>query len=554
MKKEANSKFFLAAVIFIVLITLAVHWLFLFPLTLGFISTTLFVSIAIIFLSVLARLILRNKKVVVIIPIIILVFLGYCLISSGIFRAKDYKNLIGTIKEETFSKDISPIDITQLPVVDKTYAEKLAEKKLGEAGAIGSQVTPGEPVKQIVKDKLCWIVPLLHSGFFSWSSNREGTPGYIVVSATNADDVTFVKELNGKPIHLKYQPNAFLSDDLLRHTYYQGNEFVGLTDYSFEIDDNGAPYWVITRYKNTIGFSGEKVLGTAIVNAQTGEVKNYDINNTPSWVDRIQPEDIVRKQLNLYGEYIKGFQWFTKNNKLKTTEGGEIIYDKGNCYYYNGLTSVGKDSATIGFTLTNTKTHQTTLYKTSGATEEASIKSAEGKVQNMGYKATSPILINIENVPTYFTTLKDKDGIVRMYGMISVQDYNIVGVGETTKQTLSDYTKALTGKGNLSSLNSSGKINHEQATVLRIGQEITDKTTFYHIITKEKPDVIFVVSADASGELALTQAGDKVELDYIDADGVVINATGFDNLEFSQRKSDTQKKIEKENKTSTEKK
>ncbi|GKU23489.1 cell shape-determining protein [Clostridium folliculivorans] len=544
MKKNFNSKMRVAAIIFFALVALCFHFIFLMPLSLSFFSTTLFISIAIIIFSILFSGFSEKKLVLLLIPLTIILFIGYCVSTSGLFRSKSYKSLIGTIKEQEFSKDISPIDITQLPVVDKAYAEKLAEKKLGEAGAIGSQVVTGEPVKQIVKDKLCWVVPLLHSGFFSWVSNREGTPGYIVVSAINADDVTFVKELNNKPISLKYQPNAYLGDDLQRHAYYKGNEFTGLTDFSFEIDDNGTPYWVISRYKNTIGFAGETVIGTCIVNAQTGQVDNYDINNTPKWVDRIQPEDIIKDQLNSYGEFIKGYQWFTKNDKLKTTDDGEIIYDKGNCYFYTGLTSVGKDSATIGFTLTNMRTHETTLYKTSGATESASIKSAEGKVQNMGYTATSPILINIENVPTYFTTLKDKDGIVRMYGMISVQDYNIVGVGETTKQALSDYTKALTGKGSSSSLNSSGKVNHEQGTVLRIGQENIDKTTFYHIIVKEKPDVVFVVSSEASSELALTQPGDKIEIEYIDSDNSVINATAFDNLEFVQKKSATEQKIE----------
>ena len=50
----------------------------------------------------------------------------------------------------------------------------------------------------------------------------------------------------------------------------------GHTDYTFELDDEGNPYWVITRYDNAIGITEQKAIGTEIINAQTGETNIYD--------------------------------------------------------------------------------------------------------------------------------------------------------------------------------------------------------------------------------------------------------------------------------------
>jgi hypothetical protein len=73
---------------------------------------------------------------------------------------------------------------------------------------------------------------------------------------------------------------------------------VGLTDFSFEIDDQGMPCWVVTKYEKRIGFSGNEAVGVVLVNAQTGAIKKHSIATTPKWVDRIQPINFIENQLN----------------------------------------------------------------------------------------------------------------------------------------------------------------------------------------------------------------------------------------------------------------
>ena len=203
---------------------------------------------------------------VIAVPWVLLILVS--LLSSPIFGSKAYRDQLGDPEVRTFSSDIQVMDQNQLPIVDKALAANLADKKLGERPSLGSQVYLGEPTKQLVNGKLVWVAPLHHSGLFKWFTNMSGTPGYVVVSATNTNDVEYVEDYK-----IKYQPNSYLLDDLQRHLRLNGALFDGITDYSFELDESGQPYWIATSYKNTRGFALPEAKGIYAVNASTGDVQ-----------------------------------------------------------------------------------------------------------------------------------------------------------------------------------------------------------------------------------------------------------------------------------------
>lgn len=492
-----------------------------------------------------------NLKVGVVIPILVGLFIIFQIFNSTGFKSHEgYREMIGEVKQKEFSTEISPIDLSQIPIVDYELAKNLGEKKLGEQVALGSQVTIDDFTLINVNNQLYWVAPLVHSGFFKWFENKEGTPGYIKINATNPRDIKLVQEINGKRMKIKYQSHAYFAENLKRHIYQGGYRTVGLTDYSFELDDEGKPYWVVTKYKNTIGFSGSKALGVIIVDAETGEISDYDMDQIPRWVDRIIPVDFALKQLNNWGEYIHGWWNPSQKDVLQTTRGFNYIYNNGNCYIYTGLTSAGSDESTVGFVLINTRTKETTFYKVSGSHETAAMASAEGKVQNLGYTATFPILINIENEPTYFMTLKDKKGLVKLYAMVNVNDYSIVGTGESLSKTKSNYIKYLRNRGDWQGIGSSEDKSELEGTILRIGSSIVDDTTYYYIVLKEKSDKIFIASLNMSNELPFTREGDRVYITYYDNSNSSIDILKFDNLETSQTKGqDEEKIINKNNKS-----
>lgn len=464
------------------------------------------------------------------------VLLVYCIVlpfvtSLKVFRSDSFQKLIGKVNNgQKITNHIAPISIDKIRVVDEELAHLLGEKILGSQPALGSQVELGDFCIQKVNDNLYWVAPLLHSGFLKWLNNQEGTAGYVMVSATNERDVKLVQHVNGTAIKIRYQPSAYFGSDLHRHAYFNGNATVGLTDFSFEIDDTGKPFWVITKYVKKIGFSGKEATGVIVVDAQSGVINEYSIAETPKWVDRIQPLDLIEHQLNDWGEYVHGYWNFANQDKLQITEGLTLVYGENNkSYWYTGLTSVGKDESAVGFVLVDTRSKETTFYKQSGATEYAAQSSAQGKVQEKGYKASLPIPYNINNIPTYVMTLKDAGGLVKMFAMVAISDYTIVGVGNTMRETLTSFKNVYNMADNKINPNSVSNKKSLKSIVTRIQNDVKNGNSFYYFKVKDYPN-IFVGSSQISYQLPMTMVGDSIKISFdIDLEEV-IDVSSFENI------------------------
>jgi hypothetical protein len=450
--------------------------------------------------------------------------------SWAVLHTSEYRNLIGKVETESnLSSHMLPISIEKIRVVDQSLAQLLGDKVLGSQSALGSQVTLGTFNIQKVNNDLYWVAPLLHSGFFKWQKNMQGTNGYVMVNACNERDVKLVQEIGGKKVYIKYQSEAYFFDNLERYLYFHGYWHVGLTDYSFEIDDAGTPYWVVTKYRKTIGFNGEDAQGVVIVNAQTGDIKEYSVENTPAWVDRIQPGEFVENQLNDWGNFVKGYWNFSNEGKLKITENVSMVYgEDNNAYWYTGLTSVGADESTVGFMLVNTRTKKAVWYKQSGATEYAAQNSAKGKVQEKGFSASSPIPYNINNIPTYVMTLKDNGGLVKMYAMVAIEDYTIVGVGNTLREALMAYKNAFNQSGNKITTKSKTEKNIVKSVITRINGDVKNGNTYYYFTLKKFPK-IFIGSSQVSNDFPLTNLGDSVYVTFDNDNQEVIDVSSFKN-------------------------
>lgn len=478
---------------------------------------------------------------------LIVILLGGLLIGSFVFNSSTMYNQIGDIDEKSFKDDILELDTSQIPVVDIELAEKLADKKLGEDMALGSQVEVGEFTnKQQVNGRLVYVAPLEYRDFWKWNSNKSGTPGYVIVSATNPNDVQLIRTLEDKSIKLKYLSSAFFGSDLKRHLRNNGFRNVGLTEYSFELDDEGNPYWVVTTYENTTLWNNPEATGVVVCNPQSGECKWYSISDAPEWVDIIQPESFIIEQIKNYGEFVHGIFNFSDKDKLSMTEHMTTVYNEGDCYYYTGMSSVGKDNGTVGFIMVNTRDKSVKLYRMVGATEEAAMRSAEGKVQNMGYLATTPIPLNVSGIPTYFCTLKDAEGLVKEYAMLKIEDYSVVASGSTIMETKRAYINAVNNSGAMVDFGNEAYGYTLTGVVTRIGYNIEGGNTYYYIILDNDESRLYLASYMVSEELPITREGDTVEISYVDESNGTINIVSFDNVAFSQEISPNQEKLNEE--------
>ena len=285
----------------------------------------------------------------------------------------------------------------------------------------------------------------------------------------------------------------------------------------------------LTKYEKKVGFSGDDAVGVVVVDTETGAVKEYSIADAPAWIDRIQPANFIEKQLKDWGEYVNGYWNFSNENKLQITEDVSLVYgDDNRAYWYTGLTSVGSDEATVGFVLVDTRTKKAVWYRQSGATEYAAKNSAVGKIQEKRYSASTPIPYNINGIPTYVMTLKDDGGLVKMFAMVAIEDYTIVGVGNTMRETLMAYKSAMNMTGNKLNVKNANQKMSLKTVITRISNDVKNGNSFYYFTVKDNKN-IFIGSSQVSNEIPVSVVGDSVEINFDSDMQGVLDVSGFKN-------------------------
>lgn len=472
-----------------------------------------------------------------------IICIGGSVIGSSIFNANTLQQQLGEVEEVEFDEMIKQIDVSQIPIVDDELAKKQADKKIGEDIALGSRVKLGDVAIQEVNGEIMFVAPLEHTGFFKWNSNRS-TPGYITVSASNPNKVEFITELEGEKINIRYQQSAYFGNNLKRHIRKE-IKTQGLTEYTFEIDNSGRPYWVVTTYENRTIWGAPEATGVVIVDAQTGETEWYSVEETPEWVDIIQPKSFVEKQIDNWGELVHGL-WNTltaKKDMIKKTDLTLTVYVNGDCYYFTGMTSVGSDQSCVGFIIVNSRTKKAQISYMSGATEEAAMGSAEGLVSDFGYKATEPLPININGEPTYVVALKDDEGLIKSYAMVNVRNYNVSAKGQSLEETKRAYVQAIARNSGINVVASDEAYGYTyEGKVERISSVVEEGSTYYYMVVEGEKDKIFMASYMVSEELSVTRDGDTVRITYVDDKNGTVDIISFDNIAFATQVSKQQEK------------
>ncbi len=382
-----------------------------------------------------------------VILIIAAVFLlGGLVVSSVFFRAKSYSKLL-PVENGNFSQDIKETDFSKIPQLDETSAATLAKRKLGDLIDYVSQYEVDEYYTQInYKNEPVRVTPLRYAGIIKWIANtNKGIPAYIIINmATQKTELVELKS------NMKYSTAEHFNKRLSRHLRFEYPTYM-FDDACFEIDENKNPYWICPRIDKTIGLlGGTDVIGAAVVNAVTGECKYYSVEQLKTdkslqWIDRVYSPDLIVDQYDYSGQYSKGF-WnslLAQRDVKVTTEEHSFLALNDDVYLYTGVTSVTSDQSIVGFVLVNERTKEAKFYKIGGAKEYSAMESAQGQVQDLGYTATFPLLLNVGNQPTYFMTLKDKDNLVKMYAMVNVNRYNIVKTASTLEECRKAYVNAM---------------------------------------------------------------------------------------------------------------
>ena len=458
------------------------------------------------------------------IPFFVLIAMIAAIVIGGltswvVLRAGSYSALLD-VQTGDFATEVEEISYDQIPMLDEDSAARLGSRTLGELSDMVSQFEILPSYTQInYQGRPVRVTSLAYGDLIKWFTNRsDGLPAYLII-----DMVTQEAEVVRLDEGMKYTTAEHFGRYLPRHLRFHYPTFM-FADPVFEIDEEGHPYWVCPRMVKTIGlFGGTDIQGAVLVDAVTGESQYYE--EVPSWVDHVYDADLIMEQYDYYGMYHNGFinSMFGQRDVTLTTEGYNYIAIGDDVYMYTGVTSVTSDQSNIGFILSNQRTKETHFYSVSGATEASAQASAQSQVQQMNYIATFPLLLNIADQPTYFMALKGNDGLVKMYAMVNVQQYNIVETGGTVAECEANYRRTLADNGLISDgeavvEDSVGDWGPAQFEITDIRTAVIDGNTNYFLCSSPGGNapgaVYFQVSAADDPRVALLNVGDGVLLNY----------------------------------------
>ncbi len=453
--------------------------------------------------------------------VVAIVYFGGTILSSPIVNASKYQKLL-SVENGEFTTDIQEVDYKQIPLLDKNSATLLGNRKMGSMIDMASQFEVDEIYSQInYNDKPVRVSPLKYASVIKWLTNRsEGIPAYIMIDMT-----TQTTELVKLEQGIKYSTSEYFNRYIYRHLRFNYPTYI-FDELSFEIDEEGIPYWVCPVKKFNIGLFGGATIGRVVLcNAITGETIDYAIEDVPEWIDRAYSPELLIQLYDYYGTLKHGFinSVLAQKDCLVTTDGYNYLAIDDDVWVYTGVTSVSGDESNVGFVLMNSRTMETKFYKVEGATEFSAMGSAEGQVQNLKYVATFPLLLNISGEPTYFIALKDDAGLVKKYAMVNVQKYQVVGIGDTVVECEEEYQELLLKEG-IQVFEDTREVEKITGVISKIAQGVVEGNSHYYIMVENSND-IFDISVVDYLDIIRYEVGDEITMEYKvdDAANVVLS-------------------------------
>ena len=440
---------------------------------------------------------------VAVLALVILMLGGWA--GSSFFNAQTYNELLA-VENTTFESEFDTVNWDSVPQIDKASCQILGARKMGTLTNEVSQFEVQSTYTLINFDgKPVRVSPLGYAGFFKYKNNKAtGIPGYIVVDCVTKD-AEFVRMEKG----MKYSPTAFFQKDLKRHLRLQYPSLL-FASFSFEIDDEGNPFYVAPTYRYKKGIGGAKEpTGCILIDPVTGQTTQYTLTDVPEWIDHALTGTQAVKLIDWWGKFGGGWwnSWVSQKDVRTSTMGYNYVTLNNDVYLYTGITSVALDESNIGFMLVNMRTAEAKYFEMPSAEEYSAMDSAKGQVQHLGYESTFPILINLNGEATYFLSLKDAAGLVKMYALVSVENIQRLIVTDSAlgiDHLVKEYSKTA-GMSN-------GETQSTEFVIARVYTAVLEGNTQYYF--EDENGNIYMTDISTSVKLPVYDVGDKVYVKY----------------------------------------
>ncbi|CCX89449.1 putative uncharacterized protein [Clostridium sp. CAG:590] len=454
----------------------------------------------------------------VLIPVfcVLVLFFGN-LAGTPVFNAKRYSKLLA-VEQRDVTEDIPESEnVDNIALMDTNSARIFGNRRIGSLSDVVSQYEVEDAYTQInLKDTPMKVANLKYADFFKYLSNRKnGIPGYVMVNPVDSTS-QYVKLAKG----MKYVPSGYFNDNIYRYVQMHNPTRIFDGCY-FEVKDDGSPCYVCPVLHARVGlFGGMDVKGAVLLDPVTGDMQYYDVADIPNWVDRVYDGDLLEDKFNWYGELSNGFWNSVIGQKgcIRATDDYGFKTIEDDVWIYTGVTSVTGDASNVGFVMINQRTSEARYYTISGAEEYSAMSSAEGEVQEKNYKASFPSLINVDGTPTYVMVLTDNGGLVKMYAMVNVEQYNLVVTAESQEEVFAKYRQLLAKEG----ISDSGAEEETTDTEKKI-QSVTFVVADMEYVTMDGETYVYLKNSDGEvykqkfaddESIVKVSVGDEVTVQY----------------------------------------
>lgn len=365
---------------------------------------------------------------------------------------------------------------------------------------------------QFIKGKPVYVVPIEYNGF--WQMHSAGKiPGYFIIDATRQGATPkFVNKA------YTYATSAYFGKDASRQIYRHVPEWLELGSPQLEIDDAGNPYWVQTIYKPE--FFSHRVnyseLHVAVLDAKTGDVKTYSVDNMPKFIDEGITTETANKMNWDFGKYKYGYWNWSKTGVMKPTGNGvedgvtSVFNRDGSISYFTDFTTdkTGSDSA-LGYSMINARTGKLTFYRANNIMDSDGAKNnANQDYKAQQWKAYMPILYNVNSHPTWVMAILDSTHAIRGYYYLDASDQSIYGTGSNPTSALDAFRQALVNNGSVAGNTNSAKTKAVKGTVDRVAV-ISNQNKMMFTLKGSK--TIYTVNTNDFNFANLVRPNDKVE-------------------------------------------
>ncbi len=401
-----------------------------------------------------------------------------------------------------------------------------------------------------------WVAPLEFANFAdSMNFGEPMSPGYVVVDAQDPNKDAFLKL--GYSMTLFEEGNFGLN--LNRHLYNQGYTGGMLVDAKFEADDNWKPHWVVTYIRRPFGgIAGREITKVIVVDVseRTPKVVEYKFGEQPHWIERANPEDLIKEYAENWGmysgEFAKNNYWsiffgIRKDGTLKPSEFDLNYTTTDHSVWVMPMTSTrDTDHSVAGVLVADTTKNEMVYYPglrgfNVGATVVDTMSHAPGTGQFKNFSVESVQLYSIYGELTWVGIYTSPQSVGSSYlavGLLHAHGQNSadVVIAPDMQRALALYSNQLAKRGNgEGGIAREAQVSKEvSGKIFRIstlpGNAQQQQAVYAFLIEGDKR--IFTLTRDTYTKVPFVQAGDHVRFSYLDIQGPELAVTTFSAAEI----------------------